>query len=177
MTEIEHQFAQRLEARVQHLLQVGARHHRRVGLGGDVAGQGSAGDPEDRLARHLDVIGINEYYGWYDPNIGDLDAIGAAAPNKPVIITEWGAEAPAGQGGAGYFSIAKMTRVYRDQVAAFARNPWIAGSAAWLLYDFRSERRQNEFQRGFNRKGLIAADKRTKKPAFGVLRDFYRRWR
>lgn len=132
---------------------------------------------EDRLARHLDVIGINEYYGWYDPHIGDLDAIGASAPEKPVVITEWGAEAPAGQRGRGHFTIAKMTQVYRDQVAAFARNSWISGSAAWLLYDFRSERRQNEFQRGFNCKGLIAADKRAKKPAFAVLRDFYRRWR
>lgn len=23
---------------------------------------------EDRLAEHLDVIGLNEYYGWYDPD-------------------------------------------------------------------------------------------------------------
>jgi beta-glucuronidase len=132
---------------------------------------------DDRLARHLDVIGINEYYGWYDPDVADLDAIGRnLGARKPVVVTEVGAEAPAGQGGRGLFGERRMAQVYRTQVTAFARNPWIKGVAAWLLYDFRSERRQNAFQRGFNRKGLIAADKRTKKRAFAILRDFYRRW-
>jgi beta-glucuronidase len=132
---------------------------------------------DDRLARHLDVVGINEYYGWYDPEIAALDAIGRnSAPRKPVVITEFGAEAPAGQRGRGLFGEQRMVQVYRAQAAALGRNAWIKGAAAWLLYDFRSERRQNAFQRGFNRKGLIAADKRTKKGAFTVLRDFYRRW-
>jgi beta-glucuronidase len=44
----------------------------------------------------------------------------------------------------------------------------------WLLYDFRSERRQTEFNRGFNRKGLIAQDKQTRKLAFEVLAAYYR---
>ena len=43
---------------------------------------------------------------------------------------------------------------------------YVAGVAAWLLYDFRTERRQTGFQRGWNRKGLIAEDKATKQPAF-----------
>jgi beta-glucuronidase len=43
----------------------------------------------------------------------------------------------------------------------------------WLLYDFRSERRQTDFNRGYNRKGLIAEDKHTRKLAFGVLADYY----
>jgi beta-glucuronidase len=152
---------------------------------------------EDRLVRHLDVIGINEYYGWYDANVEDLDAIGRNSRlDKPVVITEVGAEAPAaarsavssasrkeaalwaaGGRGRSYFSERKMESIYRAQTAAFARNAWIKGVAAWVLYDFRSERRQNQFQRGFNRKGLIAADKRTKKVAFAILREFYRRWR
>ena len=55
-----------------------------------------------------------------------------------------------------------------------SRVPWVAGYAAWLLYDFRSERRQTGFQKGFNRKGLIAADKRTRKAAFHVLAEAFR---
>jgi beta-glucuronidase len=58
-----------------------------------------------------------------------------------------------------------------------AKTPWIRGIAAWLLYDFRSERRQTSFQRGFNRKGLIAEDKQTKKMAFDALAGLYRRYR
>jgi hypothetical protein len=36
-----------------------------------------------------------------------------------------------------------------------------------------SERRQSVFHRGFNRKGLIAEDKRTRKLAFEALAAFY----
>jgi beta-glucuronidase len=43
----------------------------------------------------------------------------------------------------------------------------------WILYDFRVERRQNIFQRGYNKKGLIAADKATKKKPFEVLAAYY----
>ena len=52
---------------------------------------------------------------------------------------------------------------------------FICGVSPWLLYDFRSERRQSSVQRGFNRKGLIAEDKETAKQAFGVLAGIYRR--
>ena len=51
--------------------------------------------------------------------------------------------------------------------------PWIRGFFPWLLYDFRSPRRQTRFQRGWNRKGLIAEDKATKKLAFAVVASFY----
>jgi beta-glucuronidase len=135
---------------------------------------------EDRLTDALDVIGINEYYGWYDPDPGDLIAIGRNSRiGKPVVITETGAEAPAGRRGRAdeLFTEDKMMAYYRGQVEAIARCDWIAGLSPWLLYDFRSERRQNAQQRGFNRKGLIAADKRRRKRAFAVLRDFYAGWR
>ena len=38
----------------------------------------------------------------------------------------------------------------------------------------RNPRRQNRFQQGYNRKGLIASDKATKKRAFYTLQAFYR---
>jgi beta-glucuronidase len=46
--------------------------------------------------------------------------------------------------------------------------------APWVLYDFRSMRRQNAYQRGYNIKGLIACDKQAKKAAFAVLQAYYR---
>jgi beta-glucuronidase len=52
---------------------------------------------EDRLADALDLIGLNEYYGWYDPHYEELVQIGEnSRPDKPVIITETGAGALAG---------------------------------------------------------------------------------
>ena len=46
-------------------------------------------------------------------------------------------------------------------------------SASLLLDEYRTERRQTRFQRGFNRKGLIAEDKATKKLAFALLAGHY----
>ena len=48
----------------------------------------------DRLIEHLDVIGINEYCGWYTPDFEKLPQLMAnSRPDKPVIITEFGADA------------------------------------------------------------------------------------
>jgi beta-glucuronidase len=43
-----------------------------------------------------------------------------------------------------------------------------------VLYDFRSLRRQNALQRGYNIKGLVGSDKATRKAAFAVLQAYYR---
>ncbi|MBQ1202770.1 MAG: glycoside hydrolase family 2, partial [Loktanella sp.] len=131
---------------------------------------------EDRLADHLDIIGINEYYGWYDENITDLIEIGRnSAPDRPVIISETGADGAIGPDGprSGLFSEVYMTEVYRQQIDILRDLDYVKGMSPWILYDFRVERRQNVFQQGFNRKGLIAADKSTRKGAFDVLAQFY----
>ena len=131
---------------------------------------------DDRLADHIDVIGINEYYGWYEEDFEDLAAIGRnSKPGKPVIISETGADADITEHGPKrrLFSEAYMTEVYRKQIAILRSIPFVAGMTHWILYDFRCERRQNVFQRGYNRKGLIAADKATRKKAFSVLAAYY----
>ncbi len=132
---------------------------------------------EDRLADSLDVIGLNEYYGWYRPNIEDLIALGKNSnPQKPVVITETGADGLAGQRGTknDLFTEDHMAEVYRRQVEIVRQLDYIKGISPWILYDFRTPRRINRFQRGFNRKGLIAADKQTRKLAFYILQAFYR---
>jgi beta-glucuronidase len=131
----------------------------------------------DRLAAELDVIGLNEYFGWYEPDFSGLERlIENSDPGKPVIVSETGADALAGHRGAGrvLFTEDWQAEFHRRQFAIVSRVPWVAGYAAWLLYDFRSERRQTGFQKGFNRKGLIAADKRTRKAAFHALAEAFR---
>jgi beta-glucuronidase len=55
---------------------------------------------DDRLASKLDIIGINEYFGWYNPHFDQLEQFFANSnPDKPVIITEFGAGAKAGHHG------------------------------------------------------------------------------
>lgn len=134
---------------------------------------------EDRLAEHLDVIGLNEYFGWYEPDFSGLDRLLAnSSPDKPVIVSETGADALPGHRGAGriLFTEDWQAEFYRQQIRRLATTPYVAGIAAWLLYDFRTERRQTGFQKGFNRKGLIAEDKTTRKLAFTALAGLFSEW-
>jgi beta-glucuronidase len=131
---------------------------------------------EDRLADFLDVIGINEYYGWYDPDFEKLPKIlSNSAPGKPVIICEFAADARLGQLGTidELWTEDKQKYIYEKQVETFKKCPYIAGITPWILYDFRCPRRLNRYQEGFNRKGLIDAQRKARKPAFYVMREFY----
>jgi beta-glucuronidase len=132
---------------------------------------------EDRLSEFTDIIGINEYYGWYDPDFDKLSQILAnSSPDKPVMITEFGAGARSGQRGStdDLFSEDYQRAFYLKQIATFKKYPFIAGLSPWILYDFRCPRRFNRYQEGYNRKGLIDADRKTKKLAFFVMREFYK---
>ncbi|MFN7192172.1 MAG: glycoside hydrolase family 2 TIM barrel-domain containing protein [Rhodospirillales bacterium] len=134
---------------------------------------------EDRLAAKLDVIGLNEYFGWYEPDPKDLARLLANSdPGKPLLISETGADAVAGLHGAEtlLFGEERQAAFYRNQLDILRLFPYVQGMAVWLLYDFRSERRQTRFQRGWNRKGLIAEDKTTRKAAFAALRDAWANW-
>jgi beta-glucuronidase len=132
---------------------------------------------EDRLAQHLDVIGLNEYFGWYEPDYEGLRQLLAnSSPGKPVIVSETGADALAGHRGGmrELFTEDCQAEIYRQQIKMVGEAPYVSGMTPWLLYDFRSERRQTVFNCGFNRKGLIAEDKLTRKLAFEVLAEHYR---
>jgi beta-glucuronidase len=132
---------------------------------------------EDRLADSLDIIGINEYYGWYDPDFSKLPRIlENSNPGKPVIITEFGGDARKGQRGSidDLWTEDKQKRLFEQQVETIRKCPYIAGTTPWILYDFRSPRRLNRYQEGFNRKGFIDADRKTKKAAFYVMQEYYK---
>ncbi len=133
---------------------------------------------EDRLTDLVDVVGFNEYFGWYDEDIGDLARIlDNYDLGKPLLITETGCDVVAGLAGTEDTpnSEAFGQRYFRDQIATVENHPAVSGFAPWILYDFRTERRQNRFQLGWNRKGLIAQDKSTKKRTFAEVAAFYNR--
>lgn len=131
---------------------------------------------EDRLVNHLDIIGLNEYCGWYTADLKMLPALFANSnPQKPVIITEFGADAYVGQRGT---ITDKGTEdcqafVYEKQIENIRKIDYIKGMTPWILYDFRCPRRTSINQRYYNTKGLLSSDKKHKKMAFDVLRDFY----
>lgn len=131
----------------------------------------------DRLADSLDVIGINEYCGWYTPDFEKLPQLFKNSnPDKPIIITEFGADALSGHHGTKDDKGTEecQRNVYEKQIAVLRQIPYIKGMTPWILYDFRSPRRTSFLQKFYNRKGLLSEDKTYKKPAYYVLQEFYR---
>ncbi|TGX55024.1 beta-glucuronidase [Sphingomonas gei] len=136
---------------------------------------------DDPLVADLDVMAINTYNGWYsqDP-LADLQGFEWRSPtNKPLIFSEFGADAQAGYHDAGAephkFSEEFQAEYFRQTLAMAAKVPFLAGLSPWLLKDFRSPRRQHPvFQQGWNRKGLIS-ETGARKQAFSVLAEEYRR--
>jgi beta-glucuronidase len=131
---------------------------------------------EDRLTDSLDVIGVNEYFGWYEPGFEGLERLlKNSNPDKPVLISETGADAMAGHHGAKteLFTEECQAEILKTQVEMSFAASYVCGIAPWLLYDFRSERRQTVFNQGFNRKGVIAEDKKTRKLGFYALAKSY----
>ncbi len=131
---------------------------------------------KDRLADKLDIIGLNEYFGWYSPNFDELNMLFENShPQKPVIITEFGADATPGLHGSVDDKGTEecQAEVYRRQIEKIRTIPYVKGMTPWILIDFRCPRRTSSIQGFYNRKGLIAADRKYKKPAFYVLKEFY----
>lgn len=131
---------------------------------------------EDRLMDYLDIIGNNQYYGWYEPNFDDLLVIlNNTKLTKPVIITEFGAGARYGVRGTKdtRWSEDYQAALYKKQYETMLKSPYIQGTTPWILYDFRAVRRLNRYQEGFNRKGLIDADRIHRKLAFSVVQEVY----
>ena len=130
----------------------------------------------DRLAEKLDIIGINQYFGWYDPAYEKLpDMLERSNPDRPVVLTEFGGGALSGHRGTteDLFSEDRQREIYRRQIEAIRACSYVKGMTPWILFDFRCPRRTNRYQRFYNRKGLVDADHRTRKLAFETLRAFY----
>jgi len=130
---------------------------------------------DDPLGKYLDVIGLNEYEGWYGGLPENLRTFQWEDPlDKPVIASEFGAGAKAGLHGDAKFTEEYQVRVYHEQLAMFSKIPFLAGMTPWVLMDFRSPTRLLPgIQDDFNRKGLIS-DQGQKKAAFTVLQQYYK---
>lgn len=131
----------------------------------------------DRLERHLDVIGLNEYYGWYDPDYEKLtEILNGSHPEKPVIISEFGADGYQPDENSRKYvrgSEKEQEEIYKRQVELFGKTEYIQGTTPWILYDYRTPKRLGAYQKGYNIKGLVTADRKREKPAFSVMKNYY----
>jgi beta-galactosidase/beta-glucuronidase len=145
--------------------------------------------------RYLDVLGVNEYFGWYRSVIENrpdlpasttadlsafLDQLHDANPDLPLVVTEFGAEAtrpgPAEQKGTYEF----QQRFARDHIAIHGSKRFVNGSIYWALRDFRVHQTwqggaPDEYaQPPWHNKSLIEETNR-RKPAFLHVARLFRR--
>jgi beta-glucuronidase len=142
-----------------------------------VRGEGNRKIVDDPLGKALDVIGTNEYIGWYEKTPEDIaGTTWSIAYDKPLIMTEFGADAKAGLHGSEHtrWTEEYQANVYRNQILMLNNITQLRGISPWILMDFRTPTRLLPgIQDDFNRKGLIS-DQGQKKAAFFVLQKAYR---
>jgi beta-glucuronidase len=135
---------------------------------------------DDPLGEFLDVLGCNEYVGWYDGLPEKADRLEWKTKyDKPLIMSEFGGDALYGHHGD---DLTRWTEeyqesIYQHQIGMLKRIPFLRGTAPWILMDFRSPRRPLPgIQDYWNRKGLVS-NRGEKKKAFYVLQKWYRELR
>ena len=131
----------------------------------------------DPLGEFLDVLGINEYIGWYEGSPEDAaQTQWTTKYNKPIIFSEFGGGAQFGRhGDAGTrWTEEYQANIFRQQIQMLRNVPGLAGLTPWVLMDFRSPGRPlSGIQDFYNRKGLLTI-RGERKQAFYVLQDYYR---
>ncbi len=121
----------------------------------------------DTLRREADICCQNAYFGWYFATVYQLnfmlDVMYQTAPNKPWLITEFGAGAKYGVIDKNIkFSEENQARIISYQIQVLNSKPYMSGWFIWIYRDFRSHLRTNKYQQGFNRKGLVDEKNRKK---------------
>jgi beta-glucuronidase len=134
-----------------------------------------------RVSQFADVFMLNRYYGWY-VNTGDLVAAeaaweqelrGWASENKPIIITEYGADTYPGlhsvtaQPWSEEYQIEYLEMNHR----VFDRIDAVVGEQVWNFADFATT--SGIMRVGGNKKGVFTRDRQPKAAAFALRR----RWR
>jgi hypothetical protein len=135
----------------------------------------------------LDVIGVNDYFGWYPGPGGQiadrtllsdyLDQVRTCYPNKAIVVTEFGAEAnrvgPVEEKGTYAF----QQDFVNYHLGIYAQKPWLSGAIYFALQEFRvrpnwdgNNPRPNP---PLHEKGLVTFDG-VRKPAFGDVQRIFR---
>jgi beta-glucuronidase len=156
---------------------------RPVGLA--VAGYPAAGC--QRRYGPLDVVGINDYFGWYPGPSGSLfdrdqlspylDSLRRCYPNDAIMVTEFGAEANRAGSVEDKGTYAFQQDFVNYQLSVFSTKPWLSGALYWALNEFRV---RPEWDGGnpfstppIHQKALLHYDG-TPKPAFTDVQGWFK---
>jgi beta-glucuronidase len=153
--------------------------------------KGRPGYPEQFTYHAFDIIGLNQYFGWYrwvedfsllEPHIRELRDL---YPTEALVMTEWGAEArpelaeaPLDLKGGYPFQAFHAQRT----IDAIDRSAGLSGAIYWTLREFEiypgwmggAGRRPPEYEPNTrHHKGLIGYEG-ERKPAFHLLAERFR---
>lgn len=148
---------------------------------------------DDLIGDLLDVVMINSYYGWYDftgvleavrlPLMGRIIDWSNKCPNKPLIVSEFGADTLSGlhSSESDIFSeefqrdlLVEHERVFDEIFASrnkSAINFW--GSMIWNFADFSTH--ESLLRPGGNRKGLFTRDRKPKLASESIKQIYLQR--
>jgi beta-galactosidase len=119
------------------------------------------------------VVGWNLYSGWYGANLTDfpvfLDQFHKDYPGKPMMVTEYGADADprirSNEPVRFDKSVEYATLFHQYYFKEMLKRPFVAAAMIWNLADFNSETR-TESMPHINNKGLLEWDRKPKDPYY-----------
>jgi Glycosyl hydrolases family 2, TIM barrel domain/Glycosyl hydrolases family 2, sugar binding domain/Glycosyl hydrolases family 2 len=147
-----------------------------------------------RMYRHIDVLGLTNYTGWYDHTFSsqalianvirsNVAALRRVFPSRAIVISEFGAEANSlnssfRPGGYGF-----QARLLATHLRTYASIPSLSGELVWTLNDFAVTPLffggsingivpDIRLVRGLNQKGLFTYGGRPKPAAAVVAKAF-----
>lgn len=147
--------------------------------------------PVDRLrasSQYMDVIGLNTYYGWYYGKAQDIEhhveAYHSLHPDKPILITEFGAGAvrdrtdqdgewraervPPGR----TYSESYQAQIMKTYLELLPAKKFVAGLIPWVFADFSSHWFPSNPIPNYNCKGVLTRE-RQPKLAYFFLQQAY----
>ena len=142
---------------------------------------------EDLIYDHVDIIGLNRYYGWYPyenwPGSAEPGDLGEALRQMdecletfakrypgPLLVTEFGAEAIPGFHSPFLLQFTEefQSEFLSEYIRLFLSKPYLCGMHIWNFADFATG--QNPGRVMGNRKGVFTRDRQPKQAAFTVRR-------
>lgn len=134
----------------------------------------SSWDPAFDLA---DVIGFNEYFGYFYGKNSDLgptlDAVHQQYPDKPILITENGSWSYLGNHGSADEQGTEEWQAanFESHWAQVTARPFMAGYTFWVLADYKERLNYNQSLNGISTMGLFNFGATAPRLVFSAFRD------
>ncbi|WP_416307881.1 glycoside hydrolase family 2 TIM barrel-domain containing protein [Neptunicella sp. SCSIO 80796] len=115
------------------------------------------------------LVGWNLYFGWYEEDIQGLgkflDHYHSEYPDKPVLITEYGAGSDPRMRSFKPrrfdFTVDWQNQFMQANISQIMQRDFVAGAAVWNMFDFGSANRRDAVPT-INSKGLMTIDRQAK---------------